>query len=55
MRKSKPQKGKSPPHKSPSQLIDARIKELGDWRGEMLGRLRSVIKEADPDVVEEWK
>jgi hypothetical protein len=55
MKKSKPQKGKSPPHKSPSQLIDARIKELGDWRGEMLGRLRSVIKEADPDVVEEWK
>ena len=41
--------------KSPSQLIDARIKELGDWRGEMLGRLRSVIKQADPDVVEEWK
>jgi hypothetical protein len=41
--------------KSPSQLIDARIKELGDWRGEMLGRLRALIKEADPDVVEEWK
>ena len=41
--------------KSPSQLIDARIKELGDWRGEMLGRLRAVIKDADPDVVEEWK
>ena len=40
---------------SPSQLIDARIKELGDWRGEMLSRLRAVIKEADPDVVEEWK
>ena len=40
---------------SPSQLIDARIKELGDWRGEMLGRLRALIKEADPDVVEEWK
>src|SRR5450631_3538094 len=40
---------------SPSQLIDARIKELGDWRGEMLSRLRTVIKEADPDVVEEWK
>jgi hypothetical protein len=36
-------------------LIDARIKELGDWRGEMLGRLRSLIKEADPEVVEEWK
>jgi hypothetical protein len=41
--------------KSPSQLIDARIKELGDWRGAMLGRLRGLIKEADPDVVEEWK
>ena len=41
--------------KSPSQLIDARVKELGDWRGEMLGRLRTLIKEADPDVVEEWK
>ena len=41
--------------KSPSQLIDERINELGDWRGEMLGRLRAVVKEADPDVVEEWK
>ena len=41
--------------KSPSQLIDARIKELGDWRGEMLRRLRAVVKEADPGVVEEWK
>jgi len=41
--------------KSPSQLIDARIKELGDWRGEMLGRVRALIKEADPEVVEEWK
>ncbi len=40
---------------SPSQLIDARIAELGDWRGETLGRLRSLIKEADPEVVEEWK
>jgi len=40
---------------SPSQLIDARIKELGDWRGEMLARLRALIKEADPEVVEEWK
>jgi hypothetical protein len=40
---------------SPSRLIDARIKELGDWRGELLARLRSLIKEADPDVVEEWK
>jgi hypothetical protein len=41
--------------KSPSQLIDQRIAELGDWRGEMLGRVRTLIKEADPDVVEEWK
>jgi hypothetical protein len=40
---------------SPSQLIDARIKELSDWRGETLARVRSLIKEADPDVVEEWK
>jgi hypothetical protein len=40
---------------SPSRLIDARIEELGDWRGEMLGRLRALVKEADPDVVEEWK
>jgi hypothetical protein len=36
-------------------MIDARIKELGDWRGQMLGRLRAVIKQADPEVVEEWK
>jgi len=40
---------------SPSQLIDARIKELGDWRGETLSRLRSLVKEADPEVIEEWK
>ena len=40
---------------SPSHLIDARIKELGDWRGAMLARLRGLIKDADPDVVEEWK
>ena len=40
---------------SPSQLIDARIKELGDWRGKMLSRLRALVKEADPEVVEEWK
>lgn len=39
----------------PSKLIDVRIKELGDWRGKMLGRLRALIKEADPEVVEEWK
>ena len=41
--------------KSPSELIDARIKELGDWRGKLLTRLRTIVKEADPDVVEEWK
>jgi hypothetical protein len=40
---------------SPSQLIDARIKELDDWRGETLARIRKLIKQADPDVVEEWK
>ena len=40
---------------SPSRHIDARIKELGDWRGEMLARIRGIIKQADPDVVEEWK
>jgi hypothetical protein len=40
---------------SPSRLIDARIKELGDWRGETLARVRRLIKEADPDVVEAWK
>jgi hypothetical protein len=41
--------------KSPSELIDARIKELGDWRGKTLSRVRALIKQADPDVVEEWK
>jgi len=41
--------------KSPSQMIDARIKELADWRGEMLSRIRDIIKQADPGVVEEWK
>jgi hypothetical protein len=50
MKKSGSQKSKSP-----SQLIDARIKELRDWRGEMLSRLRALVKEADPEVVEEWK
>ena len=50
-------KKKSAPKKaeSPSDLIDARVAELDDWRGEMLARLRAVIKEAVPDVVEEWK
>src|SRR3954469_3023693 len=41
--------------KSPSELIDERIKELGDWRGEMLSQLRGIVKDAVPDVVEEWK
>ncbi len=50
MPKSGAQPGQSPP-----ELIDARIAELGDWRGKMLGRLRTLIKQADPDVVEEWK
>ena len=50
MKKSGSAKGKSP-----SQLIDARIKELGDWRGKMLSRLRALVKGADPEVVEEWK
>jgi hypothetical protein len=40
---------------SPSALIDGRIRELGDWRGEMLAQIRSLIKQADPDVIEEWK
>jgi len=53
-------KGKSPVTKakestSPARLIDARIKELDDWRGETLARIRRLIKEACPDVVEEWK
>jgi hypothetical protein len=48
-------KSQSRKSESPSQLIDARIKELGDWRGKTLSRLRTLIKEADPDVVEEWK
>jgi hypothetical protein len=42
-------------NESPSQLIDARIEELGDWRGETLARVRAIVKEADPEVVEEWK
>jgi hypothetical protein len=50
-RKSDPKEGKG----APSQLIDARIKELSDWRGETLARVRILIKQADPEVVEEWK
>ncbi|HVH83870.1 MAG TPA: DUF1801 domain-containing protein [Steroidobacteraceae bacterium] len=48
-------KGGSPQDKTPAQLIDARIAELGDWRGKTLSTLRALIKEADPGVVEEWK
>jgi len=48
-------KGQPQTSKSPTQLIDARIKELGDWRGKMLSHLRRLVKEADPEVVEEWK
>jgi len=50
MKKSGPPMGKSP-----SKLIDERIRELDDWRGKMLSRLRALIKQADPDAVEEWK
>ena len=52
-RKSSSKEGKG--GDSPSQLIDARIKELSDWRGETLARIRMLIKQADPEVVEEWK
>ena len=48
-------KSRSKGAESPAALIDARIQELGDWRGELLSRLRALIKQADPDVVEEWK
>jgi hypothetical protein len=50
MKKSAPKTSKTP-----AQLIDARIEELGDWRGKMLSRLRGLIRQADPDAVEEWK
>jgi hypothetical protein len=46
---------KNTPQASAPELIDARIEELGDWRGEMLARIRKLIREADPEVVEEWK
>ena len=48
-------KSPTPKGESPSRTIDARIEELDDWRGETLSRVRSLIKQADPDVVEEWK
>ena len=50
MKKAAPAQGKSP-----SQLIDARIRELDDWRGRMLSHVRDLIRQADPDVVEDWK
>jgi hypothetical protein len=49
------EKSESPKVKSPSRLIDERIIELGDWRGQMLSRLRALVKQAEPEVVEEWK
>jgi hypothetical protein len=55
MKKTKSPATKAKEGSSPSKLIDGRIKELGDWRGEMLARVRAVIKDADPDIVEEWK
>ena len=48
-------KSEAPKEAPPSKLIDARIKELGDWRGKMLAHVRALIKQADPEVVEEWK
>jgi hypothetical protein len=50
MKKSEPRKGQPP-----SRMIDERIEELGDWRGKMLAKIRALIKQADPEVVEEWK
>jgi hypothetical protein len=55
MKKRASQKAESAPGQPASALIDARIQELDDWRGEMLARLRALIKQADPQVVEEWK
>jgi hypothetical protein len=55
MKTNKSAATKAKENASPSRLIDARIKELGDWRGETLAQIRSLIKEACPDVVEEWK
>src|SRR6204780_4114798 len=55
MKKTKSPATKAKESSSPSKLINGRIKELGDGRGEMLARVRGLIKDADPDVVEEWK
>jgi hypothetical protein len=54
-RKQPPAKSKGRKGESPSELIDSRIEELADWRGELLSRVRALIKQADPEVVEEWK
>ena len=53
--KTAAKKSAAPSGKSASSMIDGRIKELGDWRGKMLSQIRALIKQADPDVVEEWK
>jgi hypothetical protein len=55
MTEKRAQKGKARQTEAPAQLIDARIEELGDWRGQILSRVRALIREADPEVVEEWK
>ena len=55
MKKSESKASKAKAEISPSKLIDARIKELGDWRGETLAKVRGLIRQADPGVVEEWK
>ena len=55
MKKSSPKKSSPKKSVAPAQLIDARIEELDDWRGKMLSRVRALIKQADPEVVEEWK
>jgi hypothetical protein len=55
MKKTKSDLTEATTEDSPTQLIDARIKELNDWRGQMLGRIRDLIKQADPEAVEEWK
>jgi len=55
MKKGPSTTAESPAAESASDLIDARIEQLSDWRGEMLARLRALIKEADPEVIEEWK
>ena len=55
MKKSATTKGEATKGESPSRLIDAKIKELNDWRGKTLAHVRALIKQADPEVVEEWK